>query len=392
MPLPKVSISLSNGALGAIAPGADGVCGLVLTGVSVTGGITAGVPTPIYALADAENKGITATGTNAAAWRHIKEFYDLAGASAELWIMLVANTVTLAQMADNTNTSGAKKLLDAAQGRIRLLGLARTPGTGYTPTLTNGIDSDSITAVTNAHAMANAYAALQQPLRVLVEGRSFAIANIASVKDLTSLTCNRASIVLVSSVSDGSASVGIALGKAAALPVQRNIGRVKDGALPYAENSLYVGDTAVEGLGGAADTLHDKGYIIARRFVGITGYFLNDDPMCAPATDDYSSLAHGRVIDKAQRIAYATYVNELNDEVEIDDAGHIVAGTIRYLESRITQQISAAMAGEISGVTAYINPEQNILSTNQLNVQLRIVPVGYFKEIIVDLGFRNPAL
>ncbi|MVT09885.1 DUF2586 family protein [Chitinophaga tropicalis] len=388
MGLPKVAITLGNGNLGTSVATDDGVAGLVLTGVA-TANLPLGTPKVIFNLSEAEALGITATGTNASAYRHIKEFYDLAGEGAELYIMTVADSVTLTQMADVTNASGASKLLDAARGRIRLLGLTRTPAASYIPSLTDGLDKDSLDAITKAQQLATAYTAQYKPVRVLIEGRKLDTANTATLKDLRTYTANRAGIVIGSTSNDGSASVGLVLGRAASIPVQRNLGRVKDGSLPV--TSAYVNTVKAEDL-TSGDMLHDKGYIFLRTFIGRSGYFLNDDPMCAPATDDYSQLALGRVIDKASQVSYQTYVDELNDEIVIDENGKISVPVIKYLQNKIESAVNLAMVDEISSFSAFIDADQNVLSTGKLTVRASIVPMGYTKTIEVLLGFTNPAL
>lgn len=388
MGLPKVAITLGNGNLGARIATDDGVAGLVLTGVA-TAGLPLGTPKVIFSLSEAEELGILATGSNAGAHRHIREFYDLAGEGAELHIMTVADTVTLTQMADLTNAAGAAKLLDAAQGRIRLLGLTRTPAAAYTPVLADGLDKDSLDAISKAEQLAQAYTAQYKPVRVLIEGRELQTANLATLKDLRTYTANHAGIVAGSTTDDGSASVGLVLGRAASIPVQRNIGRVKDGALPIL--AAYVNTEKAEDL-SSGDMLHDKGYIFLRTFAGRSGYYLNDDPMCAPVTDDYSQLALGRVIDKAIMVSYQTYVEELNDEITIDENGRISIPVVKYLQSKIESAVNLAMADEISSFSAYIDAAQNVLSTGKLTVKASIVPMGYTKTIEVLLGFTNPAL
>lgn len=388
MGLPKVAITLGNGNLGANAASNDGVAGLVLTGVATTN-LPLGTPKVIFSLSEAEDLGILAEGSNASAYRHIKEFYDLAGEGAELHIMTVADTVTLTQAADLTNANGAAKLLNAAQGRIRLLGLTRKPAAAYVPDLTAGLDKDSLDAITMAQQLALTFGAEYKPVRILIEGRELDTANLATLKDLRTYTANHVGVVIGSTTNDGSASVGLVLGRAASIPVQRNIGRVKDGALPVL--AAYVSAIKAEEL-SSGDLLHDRGYIFLRTFVGRSGYYLNDDSMCAPVTDDYSQLALGRVIDKAIMIAYQTYVDELNDEITIDENGKISVPVIKYLQSRIESAVNLAMVDEISSFSANIDASQNVLSTGKLTVKAAIVPVGYTKTIEVLLGFANPAL
>lgn len=398
MSLPDVNVEILNGALGSVADSPDGVTALVMSGVA-TPNIALAAPKVVFSLAEAEALGITETGTNAAAHRHIKEFYlgyqYITGSEvAELYLMLVADTMTLTQMADITEASGAKKLVDYSAGRVRRLGLTRTPGVGYTPVVTDGIDKDSLDALPKAHALGESYKAKQVAIRTLVEGRAFALANIGSAKDLKTYTYNRSGVVLLSSKSDGSSSVGFVLGVSAGLAdlgqLQRSIARVRNGPLPI--DTLYIGDTLADQVTGVG-TLHDKGYITVRKFPTRAGYYFTDDPMACPTTDDYSSFARGLVIDKAQRLLYDVYLDEVNDDIEVDTTnGQLPAGFVAFLEERGRDRLSKSMAGNISGAPKIsIDPNQNVLATGKTEVRAKITPKGYNKQIGIKLSFDNPA-
>lgn len=387
MGLPKVAITLGNGNLGRTAATDDGVAGLVLTGVA-TNQLALAVPTVLFSLSDAEQLGITNASANTYAYRHIKEFYDIAGEGAELYIMLVESTVTMPQIADVTNANGAVKLLDAAKGRIRLLGITFNPDDLYVAPTGEGMDGNVFDAVVKAQQLAQAYTEQFKPVRILLEANAVDIEHPEKLKDLRTLSANRVGIVLAGTYYD-TPSVGLVIGRAASIPVQRNLGRVKDGALPI--TNAYIASKKIEDI-SALELLHAKGYIFFRTFVGRSGYYLNDDPMCAPVTDDYSQLAMGRVIDKAITLSYQTYVEELNDEVAIDENGKLSVPVIKYLQSRIETAVNTAMADEISSFSAYVDANQNVLSTGKITVKATIVPVGYTKTIEVLLGFSNPAL
>ncbi|WPV66590.1 DUF2586 family protein [Chitinophaga sp. LS1] len=387
MGLPKVAITLGNGNLGRTVVTDDGVAGLILTGLE-NGLISLNQPKVIYSLSDAENLGIKDTNLNFDAYARIKEFYDLAGEGAELYIMLVGDGVNQATIVDPTNAEGAVKLLNAAQGRIRLLGVCFTPSDIYLPLMKDGLDAGTIDAVPKAQQLAETYAAQFKPVRILLEGVNADIEHPETLKNLRTFSDNRVGIVIGSARTNG-ASVGLVLGRAAAVPVQRNLGRVKDGALPI--TGAYIAGKKIEDITGV-DALHDKGYIFFRTFVGRSGYYINDDPMCAPTTDDYSQLASGRVVDKAITLCYQTYVEELNDEVAIDADGKLSVPVIKYLQSRIETAVNTSMADEISSFSAYVDANQNVLSTGKITVKAAIVPVGYTKTIEILLGFTNPAL
>ena len=111
--------------------------------------------------------------------------------------------------------------------------------------------------------------------------------------------------------------------------------------------------------------------------------------MSAPLTDDYSNLHLGRVIDKVMRIVYDTYVNEIMDNVYVDDAGKMESGVVKNFEGMVESAVNAGMSGEISKFEAYIDPNQNVLSTGVLNVKCKLLPQGTLSEINVDLSFNT---
>lgn len=392
MALPKISIQLTKGALGLVAPGEDGVVGLVLNGVAASG-LALGVSKQGFGLDEFEAVGIDAaydTTNSLKVWRQIKEFYDEAGDGAELWVMLVSQATNIQTILDKT-TSNAKKLLDDSAGRIKMLGVCRNPAGGYTPsTAANQIDLDVINALVTGQALADDMQATFRPVSIVIEGYAYT-GTTAGLADLKAQTKKNISILIGNSESGARAAIGLLLGRLASLPVQRNPGRVKDGSIVMTAG--FLGSAAFETVEGSATAIHDKGFITLRKYTGKAGYYFSDDPTAVAATDDYSSLARVRVINKAIRIAYATYVEEILDEVEIDPTtGFISAVKAKYYQSLIERAVNAGMAGEISGFSAYVSPTQNVLSTNKICIEARIVPFGYAKEIEVQLGFSNPAL
>jgi hypothetical protein len=392
MALPNISIQLTNGALGLIAPGEDGVVGIVFNGIAASG-LALGVSKQGFGLDDFEAVGIDAaydTTNSVKVHRQIKEFYDSAGDGAELWVMLVSQATNTQTILDKTQAF-AKKLLDDAQGRIKLLGVGRNPAGGYSPNTTaNQVDVDVINALTTGQALADDMQAAFRPVSIVIEGYAYT-GTTSTLADLKTQTKKNMSVLIGDTETGARAAIGLLLGRLAKVPVMRNPGRVKDLSLPI--TAAFLGAAAFETVESSATAIHDKGFITLRKYTGKAGYYFSDDPTAVAATDDYSSLARVRVINKAIRIAYATYVEEILDEVEIDPAtGFIAAVKAKYYQSLIERAVNTAMAGEISGFTAFVDPTQNVLSTNKICVEARIVPVGYAKEIEVQLGFSNPAL
>jgi Protein of unknown function (DUF2586) len=390
----SVNITLANGQLGAALQTNDGIVGMVLTGVSEPAGYTAGTPILVTSMADLVHAGIT-VANNPFAIKQLQEFYNQAGSGAQLYLMLVPPTMTIAQIADNANANGARKLLDLASGKIKVLGLLTDDvaivAAGGTITVTNGLNADVYTAASNMVITANAYFAAEKPFRCVIGGSSYSGVPGALTDETTGTANNRTAILIGDTVSGASACLGLLLGVVSSIPVQRKISRVRTGALT--NSAAYLNTSALETTGGDAAVIAGKGFITFITYPNVSGYFFSGDPMLTATTDDYAMLARGRVIDKAHVLAYTTFVQEVDDEVPVNTDGTLDAGFCKWLSRQIVNQVNTAMTAnkEISAVSCFIDPAQNILSTNELNVVLKITPVGYATEIEINLGFENPA-
>ncbi len=325
MSFPKVSVQYSNNNLLKSIDAIDGICGLSVT--VATGGLI-GLCQPVYSLQDAIDKGYTLLA-EAFAYKHISEFYNELGGNQELWIMGTAETVSMAQSLLSTDETAAVKLLKAAEGKVRLLGVARKPAVSYNPG-TVFMDTDVTAAITAALTFCQAQLAALRP--------------------------------------------------------QIKLGKVANG--PLSITDAFIGTKNIKVMANL-EALHDKGFISFMKHPQKAGIYFGIDHMAS--TDDYRLLAYGRVVDKAAVIAAATYVEEIENDVDVDPVtGYIDELDIKHLEGTITQQINVGMGDQISGLVVIINPAQNIINTSTLTVQLRIIPKGYTSYIIVDLGLKAP--
>ena len=295
--------------------------------------------------------------------------------------------------------------LDNFSGKaIRAVGLVRFTAGGYTPTITTGLDSDVLTAVTNAQALATARIAINKMLDVLIEGKSFT--NATALVDYSATVNPQVHVVIASEDGNSAVSVLRALGKKAAGPVQRNIGRVKSGSLNIASTAaITLGTTAIASMLQAdLDTMHDKRFITYIVNENAPGYIFNDDVSCVVATSDYSSWGRNAVIGEAMRIAYSTYYKSLKDDVEVDANGRLDVTIEKNLEQDIIDAINASIGDNISGVNALVNPDTttyaglyananisnpnlNLTSAGKLYVFLTVTPKGYINGVSVMLGF-----
>lgn len=392
MSFPKVEITIANGALGGVAQTGDGIVGLVLGLPVKPSGMTLGTAKQYTRLSSVEADGLDAaydTANSCNAYRQVKELYDL-NPDAVVWIMPVINTATMTEICDKAEDPAyLLDLIKQSKYAVKVVGICRTPDGGYVPTYAHGLDDDAYHALAKAQSLSADLIAQGTPVIIIIEGRAYQ-GDAGDLEDLKAGANNHCAIVICgTSSTDKSASVGYVMGELSILPVQRNIGRVKNGALPI--NDAYLSDGTTVVLHPDLESIHNKGYITIRKYLNRSGFYFSDDPMATADTDDFCTISRRRVINKAVRIAQDTYTEEINEEIDIASDGTIAPATCKYIQSQISRALKTSMLaeGNISDLSVVVDPAQNVLSTNKIVVRLRLLPKGQSKIIEVDLGFTT---
>lgn len=360
MALPGVNIDFQSGQLGRVVdPGAGDAGMVVLMAASPTGHAFGDVKAySRYEDLPEELQAVEA----------VRLFFAEAP-GYRCWIMPVVDTTAIADVVNYQHATPFAKQLIEANDNIRFIGVA-----GESLAVAN-----VATAGTNAAALRNYFTGVYRYVRIFLP-----VAYDVALPDLGE-SSHQGVGFLVTPLGD---EMGLLLGRRAKIRVQRSIGRVKDGALAIAAAELVVG-TPLENDMVKVEEVFDKRYISLRTYVGKSGYYFTGDPLAVSASDDYANDTDRAVIDKAAIIAYATYLNELNDDVETDEDGSITTTAAKELQGLVENAINAAMTAneEISYVTAFVDATQNIVSTNKVVIALGIGKKGYLSEINVELGF-----
>lgn len=386
MALSNVNITVNRDGLGLIAVQSDGAAGISLRGEAVSGKLELSKPYLIYSVADAEKLGIEATGVNAAAYRQIDEFYQTAGTGTKLYIILSDKASKNSALKETL-----KKMLEYANGSIVLLGMSWPDAAKTSPVEQGGLIKEVFDTQTMLQTLSVEYTNRIMPFISVIDGAGFK-GDANALTDLTTMNNYRTVISLTATDNFGVGAIGQLLGSIMAQPVHRKISRVKNGSLPMTQGEAFLTDkVSIEGRDEQLGAITDKGYLVYRTFPGRTGYFYNGDFTATLPTDDLCSIARLRVMDKALKIAYNTYVNELDDEIDVTEDGNLEPAHVSYLQEVIYNQIMGNMSDSISGFSVVIDPSQNILSGKGLDISLSITPKGYLNPINVTLGFQNPA-
>lgn len=287
-------------------------------------------------------------------------------------------------------------------------GVTAVAGTQPAVDLTNGIDQTVLTALANAQAIAAEMLVRKTPVSFFIEGRRLIdLSGIGALADLKALTRPYASVVIAQCKNIANkdaafqyhATVGTALGVAAVSAVNAPISWVEPNNLESESESRYIAPALSNGVLmknvtiGQAEAINTKGYIFARTYPTVAGCYFSDSCTATSATSDYSNIENNRVIHKVIRLMYAVLVPKLNAPQQVDaNTGRLLPDVVAYYES-LCQNATDFMVtrSEVSGLRFFIDPAQNYLETNVLNVQARITPTGKNKEFVVDIALNNPA-
>ena len=387
MALPKIQIKYLNGQLGTVSTSLDGFLLLVVVGATaVSSQFVTGKTYKVYSVEGLESLGVTADN-NKRLHELVVQFYNEAPTGTPLLIAGFEASKTFTAICDK-NSGPLKAFLQEQKGEVRGIVLAGI-GKGTADT---GLNKDVFTAIPKAQALAESAAVeMYAPIFVALEGAGYTEA--AALKDLSKGTHNRVCVVIGDDqASSNNAAMGTFAGRIAVSPVQRNIGKVAEGALAPVE--MFVGAKSVESAQDDITTVYDKGYICPRTYVGKSGYFYTDDRTACAATDDYAHLAALRTADKAARVAYQTVLSNMLSEIECNEDGTMDISIIKSWQAAVESNINSAMTakGELSqengrGCRCFIDPGQNVLATSAITMSLKLRPFAYARDITVNIGF-----
>ena len=372
---PGVNVSVASGNLLREVAVADTVPCIVAT---VKTSSLIGKLQVVYTIADAEQYGYTAEKEP---FMHglLEEYYTEVAGKHKLYLLGTAETQTMADVLNPISTNGLKPALKQCNGEVTLVAIARHPAEGYEAGA-DFLDKDIDQAVKNGKLTAEALQKEGMPVRILIEGR---VANGSKTNEYKPSEQGNGyvGIVLGGTKPDGSASVALALGRASKYPAHEKLGSGQNGQL--AVGALYVGSTPIEARQDM-DTLHDQGFITFHQRVGVAGRFFGRDNMCSD--DDFKILAHGRIIDKAQRIVQKALAPSIETAVRVKDDGTIEDSEASYLENLAEMALLSGLGEQVSGVKVTIDRDELLVQSSTLKVDIKVLPLGYLTWIKVSLG------
>lgn len=186
-------------------------------------------------------------------------------------------------------------------------------------------------------------------------------------------------------------AIGVVLGLLSSAAVHQSISWVKN--FPTGVNVPAFGDgTLYRDLDKALVEQLDGGrYLFFVTHVGQAGSYVNDSHTMDSAISDYAMIESVRTMDKAVRGIRTYLIPELGGNIYVDaDTGKMQSYSVSHLETTANKALEdMEKAGELSGYKVEIDPEQDILSTSEVEIVIKQVAVGVMRRIKVKIGFAK---
>lgn len=384
----SLTFTRTNGNIPRKLAGEDHISGLLLYMDTLPEGFTAADRIKaISSIETAESLGITA---DAEKWDIRVLHYQLSevfriNPGISLYVGIFAST-------EGANTyAEVMKMQNFANGRLRQIGVwdGRTP-----------LAADNLTAL---QGVGRTLEAQDMPLGILYAPKVAAVAslpsNLAGDKErvwtvIGQAGSSRGAALYADAENTEKASVsglGVVLGIVSLAAVHESIAWIEK--FPTGVDVPAFGDgTLLKTLDRTViETLDKSRYLFFVTYSGLSGSYMNDSHTMDAPTSDYAYIENVRTMDKAVRGIRTYLLPKLGGNVYIEKStGKLTTASVEYLQL-VAQKALEDMekAGELSGYVVEIDPDQNVLSTSEIELIIRPVGVGVIRRMKVKIGFAE---
>lgn len=136
------------------------------------------------------------------------------------------------------------------------------------------------------------------------------------------------------------------------------------------------------------DSLDNLRYVFLIKGKTIDGTFYNNGNTCIVASSDYAYIENNETIDKIVRLANANLEPFQQSSIVLNADGTISTLSANAIEQAIeTDLIALVASGDISAVSVEVPTTQNVVSTGNVNVTIKIVPIAIARQFTINVGF-----
>lgn len=403
-------VTTRKGKIGANRSNNKRAVSALVIGSAVLAGLAFNTPVTIYNTDDLEQYGLDAAfdaTNNVNVYRHISEFYRLAGQGTELHLMLAPQATTLTTLVQSEHV---KTLLATADYEVRQIAFAVNPS--EEPTVVDGLPTDLITAIPLAQGLADWAYEQNMPCHIFLEGYGLAGASniVEDLRDIENVEATKVSVFIgqdwkyaetKTDLAQKFADVGTVLGVCSAASISQNIGDNESFDLLNAGLDAWM----IPGLSNHKKTMEvysqlqtfeDKGYIFGLSYPGLAGIRINNDHVCAPVIVDQEgnmnehTIAYSRVMDDAVRQLRTVYLPKIKKTYPVDENGKL-SPAVRVSLEEIGNNVFLDMAknSEISAGKVTIDPDSDLLVKKELVIYYVVQPLGTVSEITGTINLKT---
>lgn len=185
--------------------------------------------------------------------------------------------------------------------------------------------------------------------------------------------------------------IGVWLGIVSAAAVHQSIAwveRFPTGiALPaFGDGTLLRDlDTAI------IESLDKARYLFFVTYDGFADSYFNDSHTMDEPTSDYAMIENVRTMDKAVRGIRKALLPKLGAPLYVDEeTGKLATYEVEYLTIIAGKPLEdMEKAGELSGLSVEIDPDQDVLTTSELEFVIKQVGVGVLRRAKCKIGFAK---
>jgi hypothetical protein len=252
--------------------------------------------------------------------------------------------------------------------------------------------------------------AKHKPLSALYAADLSGTSDITTIVDLSTYTANKCSSIigqdgyglgnyLYLTYGKSITQLGVAMGLLSLSAVSEDFGEPAkfnlafDGyedAVPAFANGKKLSDPSLSDA--ALDALDAKRHIFGLTYIGYAGTFFNDNHTAISTTSDYAFINDNRVIDKATRGVYSALIPYLKSNLVKNAYGTLAATTVAFLQGIAIQPLYQMSRdgdlGEISASDVYIDPSQNVSSTNMIVINVYLNEDAIARQIQIPISFK----
>lgn len=184
-------------------------------------------------------------------------------------------------------------------------------------------------------------------------------------------------------------SIGsIVAARTALVPIHEDLGNVQRGPLPDILPRQPDGQLGIYHDEYTSPSLDAERFTTLRTIPGIQGFYITNGRLMAPNGSDFTFVQYRRVMDVATTLLNAAATRFINSTVRVNQLG----GTIFEVDARkIEKNIYAYMFGNmrenLSNINVVVDRNNNVYSTQLVNITANILPFGYMKYIALTIGF-----